>query len=144
LQVKAADLTSDMFEWKPEYSVQIPEIDTQHQRLFVLAGELHAAMAQGKGKAVLEQSLSQLVDYTKSHFAAEEKLMGRYAFPKAVEHKAEHDKLAGQVLDLQKRFRTGEATLSLSLMMFLKNWLEHHIAGSDQQYSAFIRGKLAA
>ena len=74
-----------MFEWKPEYSVQIPEIDTQHQRLFVLAGELHAAMAQGKGKAVLEQSLSQLVDYTKSHFAAEEKLMGRYAFPKAVE-----------------------------------------------------------
>jgi len=64
-----------MFEWKPEYSVQIPEIDAQHQRLFCLAAELHNAMAQGKGKNVLEHSLAQLVDYTKTHFAHEERLM---------------------------------------------------------------------
>lgn len=133
-----------MFEWKPEYSVQISEIDAQHQQLFALAGGLHAAMSEGKGKAVLEQSLAQLVDYTKMHFAAEEKFIGSYAYPKAIEHKAEHDKLTDQVLDLQKRFARGEATLSLSLMIFLKNWLEHHIAESDQQYSVFIRGRLAA
>jgi hemerythrin len=29
-------------------------------------------------------------------------------------------------------------------MTFLKNWLEHHIARSDQQYSVYIRSKLAA
>jgi hemerythrin len=34
--------------------------------------------------------------------------------------------------------------LTISLMVFLKNWLEHHIAGSDQQYSVYIRSKLAA
>jgi len=37
----SADYQIDMFEWKPEYSVQIPEIDAQHQKLFALAGELH-------------------------------------------------------------------------------------------------------
>jgi hemerythrin len=133
-----------MFEWKPEYSVHIPEIDAQHQRLFVLAAELHAAMAEGKGKAVLEQSLAQLVDYTKVHFAAEEQLMGQYRYPEAGAHKAQHDQLAAQVLDLQKKFRSGDTALTLSLMVFLKNWLERHIAGSDQQYSTYIRGKLAA
>ncbi|HUE20078.1 MAG TPA: bacteriohemerythrin [Bryobacteraceae bacterium] len=133
-----------MFEWKPEYSVQIPEIDAQHQRLFSLAAALHAAMGEGKAKAVLEQSLAQLVDYTKVHFAAEEELMRKYAYPETVMHKAQHDQLAAQVLDLQKKFRSGSTALTINLMIFLKNWLEHHIAGSDQQYSVYIRGKLAA
>jgi len=140
----AADSPIDMFEWKPEYSVQIPEIDAQHQRLFGLAFDLHEAMAQGKGKTVLEQSLAQLVDYTKSHFAAEEQFMGKYRYPEIVAHKAQHDQLTSQVIELQRKFRSGEPTLTISLMVFLKNWLEHHIAGSDQQYSVYIRSKLAA
>src|ERR1035441_7519111 len=83
-----------MFEWKPEYSVQIPKIDVQHQRLFALAAELHAAMAEGKGKTVLEQSLARLVDYTKVHFAAEEEFMGKYGYPEAAGHKAQHEALS--------------------------------------------------
>ncbi|MGO4885683.1 MAG: bacteriohemerythrin [Bryobacteraceae bacterium] len=133
-----------MFEWKPEYSVQIPEIDAQHKRLFALAAELHAALTQSKGHSVLEQSLASLVDYTQEHFAAEERLMGDYAYPEVVGHKAEHEKLTAQVLELQRRFRSGETKLSLNLMIFVKNWLENHIAGSDQKYSVFIRGKRAA
>lgn len=133
-----------MFEWKPEYSVQIPEIDAQHKRLFALAAELHAALTQSKGHSVLEQSLASLVDYTQEHFATEERLMGDYAYPEVVGHKAEHEKLTAQVLELQRRFRSGETKLSLNLMIFVKNWLENHIAGSDQKYSVFIRGKRAA
>jgi hemerythrin len=109
-----------------------------------LAFDLHEAMAQGKGKTVLEQSLAQLVDYTKSHFAAEEQFMGKYRYPEIVAHKAQHDQLTSQVIELQRKFRSGEPTLTISLMVFLKNWLEHHIAGSDQQYSVYIRSKLAA
>ena len=123
-----------MFEWKPEYSVQIPEIDAQHKRLFALAAELHAALTQSKGHSVLEQSLASLVDYTQEHFAAEERLMGDYAYPEVVGHKAEHEKLTAQVLELQRRFRSGETKLSLNLMIFVKNWLENHIAGSDQKF----------
>ena len=70
--------------------------------------------------------------------------MGDYAYPEVVGHKAEHEKLTAQVLELQRRFRSGETKLSLNLMIFVKNWLENHIAGSDQKYSVFIRGKRAA
>ena len=133
-----------MFEWKPEYSVQIPEIDSQHQRLFALAADLHDALTQGKGYTVLERCLASLVDYTMTHFAAEEAPHGQYGYPQAEAHKEEHDKLTAQVIDLQRRFRAGESSLSLSVMAFLKNWLEHHIAGSDQHYSVYIRGKRAA
>jgi len=144
VSAKAADETSDMFEWKPEYSVQIPKIDAQHQQLFVLAAELHNAMSQGKGKAVLKQSLARLIEYTKVHFACEEQLMNQYHYPEVVAHKAQHDQLTAQVVDLHKRFLSGETTLTITLMVFLKNWLERHIAASDQQYSVHIRGKAAA
>ncbi len=133
-----------MFDWKPEYSVAIPEIDVQHKRLFALGAELHKAMAQGKGKAILEQSLAQLVDYTKVHFAFEERLMASYEYPAVAAHKAQHDQLTAQVLDLQKKFQAGDTTLTIEVMAFLKNWLEGHIAGSDQKYSIHIRGRRAA
>lgn len=133
-----------MFEWKPEYSVQIPEIDTQHKRLFKLAAELHAAMTEGKAQSVLDQLLARLVDYTKVHFAHEERFMRQFNYPEAESHKQQHDQLTAQVLEMQKKFRGGQKTLSLSLMTFLKNWLEHHIGGSDQKYSIHIRGKKAA
>ena len=133
-----------MFEWKPEYSVQIPEIDAQHQRLFALAGELHAAMTKGNGRTVLEECLARLVDYTQVHFDAEEQFMSRYGYPQTAAHKDQHEKLTAQVLAFQKRFRAGEAALSIALLTFLQNWLEQHIAGSDQKYSAYIRGNLAA
>ena len=133
-----------MFEWKPQYSVQMPEIDSQHQRLFRLAGELHAAMQQGKGRLILEQCLARLVDYTKTHFAAEEQMLRRYGYPDVAAHKVKHDKLTAHVVELQNRFRAGENTLSITLMQFLKDWLEQHIAGSDQHYSAYIRKSVAA
>jgi hemerythrin len=133
----------DMFEWKPEYSVQIQAIDAQHQRLFALAGELHTAMSQGKGKAVLEQSLARLVDYTKVHFASEEQLMAKHSYPQLAGHKAQHEQLTAQVMDFQRKFRNGGTTLTVSLMTFLKNWLEHHIIGTDRQYSPYVRGPVA-
>jgi hemerythrin len=135
---------SGMFEWKPEYSVQIPEIDTQHQRLFELAGQLNSAMAAGKGKAVLGQMLGRLIDYTKVHFATEEKFMRQYGYPETETHRTQHEKLTAQVLEFQTQFQRGETKLTISLMSFLRNWLTQHIAGSDQRYSAFIRGKMAA
>lgn len=133
-----------MFEWKPEYSVKIPTIDAQHQRLFALAGNLHEAMAQGKGTECLETALSQLIDYTKEHFAAEERLMRMHNFAGLEAHKREHEKLATQVVELQARFRRKETFLTLDLMRFLKSWLSEHISRSDQKYASAIRGKMAA
>jgi hemerythrin len=133
-----------MFDWKPEYSVKIPAIDAQHKRLFALAGELHDAMSHGRSADVLEQSLARLVDYTKDHFAAEERLMDAYKYSELPAHRMEHEKLTAQVMEFQEKFRRRQALLSVELLQFLKTWLEKHISGSDQKYAVLIRGKMAA
>jgi hemerythrin len=132
-----------MFAWSDTYSIGVAEIDAQHRRLFSLADQLHSAMASGKGKAVLEQVLQSLISYTKTHFAAEERIMRDCAYSDLAAHKAQHDQLTQRVLNLQSEFRAGKMLLTLDVLEFLKNWLQMHIAGCDRKYAPFV-GKKAA
>ncbi|HEY1338046.1 MAG TPA: bacteriohemerythrin [Bryobacteraceae bacterium] len=132
-----------MFEWKPEYSVSIPSIDAQHQGLFRTAGELHAAMTAGQGKAAMAKVLDRLVQYTAAHFAHEERLMAQHNYPDLAAHHAEHEALTKQVLDFQEKFQTGQALVTVQLLQFLKSWLEKHIQGTDARYSPYLMNKVA-
>ena len=145
LRLKSGRLPADlrfMFEWKDEYTVGVGSVDAKHRSLFGIAAELHAAMSAGQGKALLGKILDRLVQYTAMHFAHEERLMRQY--PGLAPHKAEHDALTAQVLQFQADFKSGRATMTVQLLMFLKDWLQTHIMGSDQKYGPYLAGKLVA
>jgi hemerythrin len=128
-------------EWKPILSVNIKEIDNQHQRLINLINTLHEAMSKGKGRDVVGQILSELLDYTRVHFAYEEKLLNTHAYPGYVKHKAEHDTLTRQVVELHQQYQSGQMVMTLQVMNFLKTWLSNHIQGTDKGYSLFLNNK---
>jgi len=128
-----------MFKWNTAYSVGIGSIDAQHQNLFAMARELHAAMAAGQGKAQLARTLDRLVQYTSSHFAHEERLMRLADYPDIAAHTAEHKALTQKVLDFQKELAAGRATISVQLLQFLRSWLDHHIQHSDQAYAPHLK-----
>jgi len=130
-----------LITWGAEYSVGISSIDAQHQKLVVLVNDLNDAMAQGKGKDVLEKILAGLVDYPKTHFAHEESLFKTYGYPEATAHKMKHDDLTKKVLQFQQDLNAGKAVMSVQIMSFLKDWLLNHIKGTDMKYSAFLKGK---
>jgi hemerythrin len=132
----------EIMPWKAECSVGIKQIDEQHQRLVRLLNELHQAMYEGKSREVMAGVLSQLVvDYTKGHFASEERLMQGYLYPGYAAHKAEHDQLTKTVLKFQQELTAGKVVMSIDLLEFLKNWLREHTMGTDQQYSPFLKSK---
>ncbi len=132
-----------MFDWKPEYAVGHPDIDSQHKRLFQLAAELHSSMLAGHGKEILNRVLANLISYTKHHFAAEEKLMQKSRYPAYLQHKAKHDQLTAQVVEFQKNFAAGRTTISVDLLQFLSNWLQHHIGLTDRKIAAYLRERAA-
>jgi len=133
-----------MFEWNNRYSVQIGSIDAQHQTLFRLAEELHTAMSAGRGKSALSRILDRLVQYTTVHFAHEERLMRLHDYPDFAAHKAQHEELTQKVQQFQAEFNAGKTTITVQLMIFLKDWLTGHIAGSDQKYAPLLKEKLVA
>ena len=129
------------FPWNDGYSVNIREIDEQHKRLVSLVDEMYEAMRAGKGSEVLGKILADLIHYTKTHFATEERYFRLYGYPEFEVHKKEHDILTGQAMDLKEKFDAGQTALSSQTGTFLKNWLINHIQKTDKKYSAFLNGK---
>jgi hemerythrin len=127
--------------WSNELSVGIEHVDEQHKKLVGLLNGLHDAMKLGKGKDTLGKTLSDLVDYTAFHFKTEEDLFRIHAYPDYLIHKKEHDALTKQALDLKERFTRGDLFLSNKTMLFLKDWLNGHILGSDKKYGPFLSAK---
>jgi hemerythrin len=125
--------------WTELYSVGVERFDQQHQKLFAIVNELHDAMSSGRGQMELKNILDQLIDYTQTHFAAEEKLMREYHYPDLEKHCQRLKELTQQVLDFKTKYDSGKIGLSIQLTQFLKDWLANHILGEDMQYSAFFQ-----
>lgn len=132
-----------LFKWNDSYSVGHTDIDNQHKRLFELADLLHNAMSSGKGKEVLSKTLTDLVGYTKYHFSSEEKLMQKCQYPEYNQHKQAHDELTAKVIEFQKAFETSRAVLTIDLMQFLRDWLQHHIGETDKKVASYLKQKAA-
>lgn len=130
-----------LIEWKADFSVGVAEFDNQHKKLIDLINKLHDAMRAGEGKKQLSGILEELVNYTKVHFANEEKYFGQYGYPDNSLHKLEHDKLTRQVIEFQRDYNDGKTTISIDVMNFLRTWLVDHIGGVDKKYTQFFNSK---
>ena len=130
-----------LFTWNEKFRIGQAQIDGQHQQLFRLADELHAAMIKGAAKQSMAEILSRLISYTRSHFSNEESLMRSSGYPIIASHKQEHDDLTRQVVNLQHDFEAGKISVTLDTMKFLRSWLEHHILGSDLKIAAYLQAR---
>lgn len=134
------DTTAGFMPWSDDFTVHVGALDTQHQRLFQLADELFAAVMSFKDRQKVASVLRELIDYTQTHFADEERLMREAGYPDYTQHKAIHERLMRQVGEYAKRFdEGGDVALTLELLDFLKEWLIGHILETDTKYSPYVQ-----
>jgi hemerythrin len=124
-----------LIQWNENLSVHVPELDRQHQRLIDLINKLHAAMVQGKGAELLRPLLDEVLQYTVTHFDAEEKYMQQVKYPDFATHRAEHEQLKRKARELVSSLENGSARLSVPTMNFLRDWLTNHIQRVDRKYA---------
>ena len=127
-------------EWTSSFATGNEIVDCQHQELFALVNRLHDGIVAGQGKNVLAASLEELAAYTVQHFAAEERLMREAAYPGAAEHQAEHRKLTQKATRIIADYRAGRFVLSVTLSLFLAEWLNHHIRQVDKRMAQYLQG----
>lgn len=124
--------------WDDSMRVGVAEIDEQHQELVRLIRSLNSAMADGSSHRVMGETLSRLVEYTRIHFAAEERLLERFGYQEIAIHKTQHQEFVARVEDFLRGFEEERLFLSLEVMDFLSDWLKGHILGTDQRYASFL------
>jgi hemerythrin-like metal-binding protein len=118
-------------------------MDAQHKHLMQLLNDLHDGMSRGAGKDAVRGVLDQLIQYTRAHFADEERALEAARYPKLAEHKAEHKALTDKVLQFRDDWAAGRVALSVHVLTFLKDWLKHHIMGTDKQYAPYLAPRQA-
>jgi hemerythrin len=132
-------LTMPLFEWKPEYNTSFDEIDRQHRVLVDLINRLHDRMMQGASQQAVAPVLRELANYTRTHFAWEEKMLQSAGYTDLPAHKEVHRRMAAKVDSFADQLEAGSIALSVPLMMFLKDWLREHILKTDMKYAAELR-----
>jgi hemerythrin len=127
-----------MIEWDDSFSVGVEEINEQHKKLVSMINELYDAMKAGKGKDALGPIINGLIDYTQVHFKTEEDYFDKFGYPLTQAHKLEHKGFVDKVTAFKSDFDAGNTSLTIDVMNFLKDWLIHHIKGSDKKYTEFF------
>ena len=137
--MKEESNTEFQFSWADEYSVGIAEVDDQHHNLVNFVQELHQAIKTRRGRAVSIAIIARLAEYTRTHFLFEESLMRVTNYPDAALHKHQHDDLIDKVVTLQDKLIKENIPITFELLHFLKNWLAHHICGSDKEFGLYFQ-----
>ena len=133
-------MTAMKLKWGKQYKLGVPEVDSQHRRWFDLTNAfLDLARACQADSAVIEAALADAVDYTREHFANEEKLMRRVHFPSSeyVRHCKLHRTFTTRVERMSKQWLTGKSTEASEIGAFMSNWLVGHILSTDIKYIGF-------
>jgi hemerythrin len=130
-----------LMQWSADLSVGIAGIDKQHQQLIQLLNELNTAMLAGKGREVYSKTVSGLIQYTQTHFKAEERYFDEFGYPEAATHKREHAEFVKKVAGFKAELDAGRASLSVDMLRFLSGWLQTHIKGTDKKYTDFLNAR---
>ncbi|HTT70846.1 MAG TPA: hemerythrin family protein [Anaeromyxobacteraceae bacterium] len=123
--------------WDELASTGVDSMDAEHRLQVSLVKALEELVQQGADPAVLERTVSQLVDFTSVHFLSEELMMRLYAYPQHDAHKLEHARLKQQVDELRSRLAAGGREAGVAIVAELHAWLVGHVRTMDQAFASW-------
>ena len=122
-------------KWDATMSVNIPELDSQHQMLITLINNAYEAIQQ-HDEYLLPNLIDQMRKYAMIHFEFEENLLEKHGYPDLASHKVLHEKFNDQVTEFQHDLF--EKTNFSQIFLFLSRWLTNHIMKEDKKYIKYM------
>jgi hemerythrin len=125
----------ELFTWYKKYSVNNEELDDHHKKLFGIMNRLYENCLQANSVHCLEPIIEAMAAYADYHFSAEEKHMRMLGYQDIDKHMAEHRAFTAKALHLKESTDKDDPELTKELIVFLGNWLLHHVMEEDKKYA---------
>jgi len=130
-----------LIQWGPKYFIGLKEIDDQHKVLVDLINEVYRNYGKGSNKKTTIKVLEELVNYTVFHFGNEENYFKKFGYKDVANHVSQHNAFVDKIKKISTEFKNGDASISIDLVDFLKDWLINHILKTDTKYVSFFKEK---
>ncbi len=121
--------------WTDDFKTGNQTIDDQHRGLVETVNKFDDAACKGKGSRIMNEILTELIDYTAEHFTCEEGIMEEAGYQKLKLHKSQHQQLLERVEKFQFEFNNNGKRITKDLREFLKYWLTNHILKEDKDFA---------
>jgi hemerythrin len=127
--------------WTTALSVGVKQIDEQHKTLFEKAEKLFEAGKNNQAKEYIGELLAFLEDYTKKHFADEEKYMISIRYPGYNEQKMAHTGFIQQLAKIRSNYMASGGNLMVitSANQLMLKWLTRHISDMDKKIGQYAK-----
>lgn len=127
--------------WQDKFSVGVAEMDAQHKKLIAMINQLMTEQKTLTSPETIANLLTEMVDYCREHFRAEEYLMSEYGYEKIDKQVQQHEEFLQKTMEFCSVTGIGPNILSVALLEYLQIWLMDHILKEDMQYKAFFENK---
>ena len=129
-----------MFQWKDKYNTGVTLMDQQHRRLVDLINQLFQCMKDGGDRMMVGEVVDELVNYTITHFRAEEDLLKKNNYPDFEPHQQIHKNFIETIAGYAEKLKSGDRMPPADIFNFLKDWLISHIEKQDRDgYGEFLK-----
>ena len=135
-------MADELVAWSDDFSVGNKKIDGQHKELVRMTNEFYAGVQMGGviAKVYFFKTIQGAVLYVKTHFATEEEIMLKVAYPLFDEHKRQHEDFVAEVTRQVRILEKEDNPDPAGFVKYLMEWVLRHIADSDKKYAPYIVG----
>jgi hemerythrin len=125
-----------LFTWYNKYSVNNEELDNHHKTLFNIFNKLYDNCLQVENVNCLGPIIDELISYSNYHFTAEEQYMADKGYKDRDTHILMHRDFSLKALQMLQVDNKNDHELTKELIVYLGNWLLHHVLEEDKKISA--------
>jgi hemerythrin-like metal-binding protein len=138
----------EKFKLPPQYQTGHEHIDDQHSNLLGILVACATVIKNDKKHTPqaldreVKELFEELLQYTKTHFAYEEKIMEKTEYPETEHHKKIHKAFIQKTLEIQTTFakkKDHKYEVVQELIVFIKNWYFEHVVSEDKKIVAHLK-----
>lgn len=126
-------------EWKSEYEIGEPKIDTQHRKIIGLINQLGTCWVDDNTYANLSEILAEMTAYSHEHLSYEEQVLANCDYPELESHTAEHRNYIKQTAKMCMEAVRHTDKAPDQIYNFLVQWWDNHILNLDQLYKPYLK-----